>query len=65
MNKSSFSLALALAASWGFLSVTPPFSAQELNLGPIIAPGIAGQAAAQRQIAEQEYKLVTGHTWRV
>ena len=51
------------ALTWSLLSLAPSASAQELNLGPIIDPGIAGQAAAQRQIAEQEYKRATGHAW--
>ena len=63
MKNVSLTIAPALAATWVLLSFASPMSAQELNLGPIIDPGIAGQAAAQRQIAEQEYKSATGHSW--
>ena len=58
--KNSLFVALALTVACGAPSLTRSASAQELNLGPIIDPGIAGNAAAQRQIAEQEYKRATG-----
>lgn len=60
MKPLSLSVVPALALTWSLLSLTPSASAQELNLGPIIDPMIAGNAAAQRQIAEQEYKRATG-----
>lgn len=60
MKSPSLFVALVSVLACGMLSLVLPASAQELNLGPIIDPGIAGNAAAQRQIAEQEYKRATG-----
>jgi len=66
MKKPSFfAVALSVVCSM-VCSITAPLTlpatAQELNLGPIIDPMIAGQAAAQRQIAEQEYRKATGRS---
>lgn len=64
MKPSSLPTTLVLAVTWSVLSLISSAAAQELNLGPIIDPGIAGNAAAQRQIAEQEYKRATGRNPR-
>ena len=62
MKRTSLFVGVALAVAGSVASLTSPASAQELNLGPIIDPMIAGNAAAQRQIAEQQYKKETGRS---
>ena len=63
MKKTSLFVAAALTIVGSVApTLIPSASAQELNLGPIIDPMIAGNAAAQRQIAEEAYKRETGHS---
>ena len=64
MKQAPLFVAVALTVAGSAASLTSPASAQELNLGPIIDPMIAGNAAAQRQIAEEQYKKETGHSPR-
>ena len=65
MKKSPLFVVITLTVAGSVItSLAPSASAQELNLGPIIDPMIAGNAAAQRQIAEEQYKKETGRSPR-